>query len=98
MANTHAQFNKFNLALSVSGEKDSLKTARREIRRRLKSYFSKHHDMQITVKGAGSYALGTIIQKKDGRIDLDDVIALIYFCLVAKSCNGRLPIKVKFII
>jgi hypothetical protein len=63
MANTHQLFKRFDQALFVSKEKESLKTARREIRRRLESYFKTCHNLHIIMKGLGSYAVGTIIQK-----------------------------------
>ncbi|MGB5978747.1 MAG: CBASS cGAMP synthase [Cyclobacteriaceae bacterium] len=74
MANTHHLFKRFDQALSVSKEKESLKKARMEIRRRITGYFKKDHNLDIVMKGIGSYVLGTIIQKKDGRVDLDEGI------------------------
>ena len=74
MANCHTLFQEFNDELTIlSSKRDKMMTSRDNLRKKIKNYFSEHHqDYAPSFYIQGSYKLGTCIRTKDDLCDLDD--------------------------
>lgn len=77
MANCHSLFKDFNDTVKLgSSYKSELRTSRNDLRTKVRAKFSEQ-GYEVKFHEQGSFAMGTIIQPKDGNYDIDDGVYLL---------------------
>ena len=77
MANCHSLFKDFNDTVKLGNSyKSELRTSRNDLRKKVRAKF-REQGYEVKFHEQGSFAMGTIIQPKDGNYDIDDGIYLL---------------------